>query len=321
MLRHEFGARSGLVATGIGDDAAVLRLPGAKEKWALTTDMLVENIDFRRSWQTPEQLGCRALAVNLSDLAAMGARPRCYTVALGLPAGIGERWIAAFYRGLATEGALHGAVLVGGDFSRTPADIVISIAAIGESVHGRLLFRSGGKSGDILYTTGTLGRAAAGLALLLKGEIRGRTTAEKEAIKAHRTPSPRCKVGLWLAKCGMAGALMDLSDGLSMDLHRLCRASECGAEICLSRLPLFRESRVWGCDPAALALHGAEDFELLFSIRAGEAARFEAAYPRKLPAVTAIGRLTHRRQIVCVRSPGDAPRPLPRQGFDHFRTG
>jgi len=318
MLGTRFGARRRIVEKGIGDDAAVLRLPGALEKWVVTTDMLVEDVDFRRAWQTPEQLGARALSVNISDLAAMGARPRYYTVALGIPSGIGERWIEAFYRGLTSAGARHGAVLIGGDLSLVPCDLVITITAVGESLGGRLLYRSGGRTGDVLYVTEVLGKAAAGLALLERGQVRGRTAAQRAALDAHRGPVPRCTAGLWLAQSGLAGAMMDLSDGLSMDLPRLCEASVAGAEILLSQLPVFREAGAWGCDPAELALHGAEDFELLFSIRAEKVARFEASYPRSLPRVTRIGRLTRNREIVCIAAPGARPRPLPRKGFDHF---
>ncbi len=320
MLRSRFSGAGSFLEMGIGDDAAVLRMPGAREKLVLTTDMLVEEIDFRRGWQTPPQLGWRALAANISDLAAMGVRPRCYTVALGVPTGIGEPWIRAFYRGVTAAGRQHDAVLVGGDLSRTPSSIVISIAAIGESLCRKVLYRSGGRSGDVVYVTGVLGRAAAGLALLECGQIRGRTEGQKDALKAHRTPVPRCAAGIWLAQCGMAGAMMDLSDGLSMDLPRLCEESGTGAQVDLSRLPLFREASAWGCDPTELALHGAEDFELLFTIRAEKAPLFEKAYPGNLPPVTCIGRLTRRRGVVCITGPLESPRPLPRKGFDHFRA-
>ncbi len=321
MLRARFSTHSRFLEKGIGDDAAVLSLAGAQEKWIVTTDMLVEGVDFRRGWLTPVELGWRSLAVNLSDLAAMGSRPRCYTVALGVPAGIGRNWIRAFYRGLRSAGTPYNAVLAGGDLSRSPSGVVIAVTAIGESLHRKILYRSGGRSGDLLYVTGVLGSAAAGLALLERGQIRGRTAAERRALAAHRMPVPRCAAGLWLAQCGFVGALMDLSDGLSTDLPRLCDASSVGAEICLSGLPAFREAAAWGCDPGVLALHGAEDFELLFSVRAEKAVRFEAAYPRSLPPASRIGRLTLKRAVVCITAPGESPRPLPPRGFDHFREG
>ncbi len=319
MLRAGFGAKGRTVKKGIGDDAAVLRVPGAEEDWLVTTDMLVEDVDFRRAWQTPEELGGRALAVNLSDIAAMGGRPRCYTVALGIPIGVGERWIGEFYRGLTSAGDAHNAVLVGGDLSRTPSAIVITIAVVGESLRRNILYRSGGRIGDFLYVTGVLGKAAAGLVLLERGKIRGRTQAQRSALNAHRAPVPRCAAGLWLAQSSLAGAMMDLSDGISMDLPRLCDASSCGAELRLDRLPVFHEASAWGCDPMELALYGAEDYELLFTIRAQKAARFDATYPSSLPPASRIGRLTPGRKIVCLPAPGQRPRPLTRRGFDHFR--
>ena len=319
LLQNRFARRSALVETGIGDDAAVLRLPGSREKWVVTTDMLLEEVDFRRDWQTPRQLGARALAVNLSDLAAMGARPRFYLVALAVPSGIGERWIIALYEGLAQIGLRHGAVLVGGDLSRSPSEIQITITAIGESLRGKLICRSGGAAGDFLYVTGKLGRAAAGLSLLETGCRRAGNPAERRALDAQRSPQPRCEAGLWLAQSGFCGAMMDLSDGLSMDLPRLCHESGAGAEVCLSSLPTFPESRAWGCDPLELALHGAEDFELLFSIRADKMERFASAYPKGLPPVSRIGRLTRARGVALIPAPGRPPRPLAQRGFDHFR--
>lgn len=319
MLQKRFARRSAQVEQGVGDDAAVLRLAGSREKWVITTDMLQEAVDFRREWQTPRQLGARALAVNLSDLAAMGARPRFYLVALAVPAGIGERWIEALYEGLSWIGARYKAILIGGDLSRSASEIQITVTAIGESRCGKVIRRSGGRAGDLLYVTGILGKAAAGLALLQRGHTRARTSSERVALKAHRAPEPRCAAGLWLAQSGFCGAMMDLSDGLSMDLPRLCDASGTGAELVLSRVPVFPEAKAWGCDPLRLALHGAEDFELLFSVRADKAARFASAYPRVLPPVSHIGRLTRKRRIVLLPAPGGPPRPMARRGFDHFR--
>jgi thiamine-monophosphate kinase len=319
LLQERFAGRSTLVEKGIGDDAAVLRLPGCREKWVITTDMLLEEVDFRRDWQTPRQLGARALAVNLSDLAAMGARPRFYLVALAVPSGIGERWIEALYEGLASIALRHKAVLIGGDLSRSTSEIQITITVIGESLHGKVVGRSGGTAGDLLYVTGILGRAAAGLRLLELGRRRAGSPSERQALDAQRAPEPRCEAGLWLAQSGFCGAMMDLSDGLSMDLPRLCEASGTGAEVGLSLLPIFAESRDWGCNSLELALHGAEDFELLFSIRADKAARFASVYPRVLSRVSRIGRLTRRRGVVLIPAPGRTARSLEQRGFDHFR--
>ena len=319
MLLKRFARRSSLVETGIGDDAAVLRLPGSREKWVVTTDMLLEEVDFRRDWLSPEQLGARALAVNLSDLAAMGARPRLYLVALAVTSDIGELWIKALYEGLARVGHRYKAVLIGGDLSRAPSEIQITITAVGESLNGKLVGRSGGTAGDLIFVTGRLGKAAAGLNLLEQGRRRSAKSCERAAMAAHRAPQPRCEAGLWLAQSGLCSAMMDLSDGLSMDLPRLCQASGTGAEVWLSSLPVFPESKAWGCDPQELALHGAEDFELLFCIQADKVDRFASAYPKALPPASRIGRLTRARGVTLMPAPGRLPRPLALRGFDHFR--
>ncbi len=319
MLRRRFTVRSPLLERGIGDDAAVIRPPGAKERWVVTTDMLLEDVDFRRAWQTPAQLGWKSLVVNLSDLAAMGARPRFYTVSLALPGDIGQGWIASFYRGLQSAGAVHGAALIGGDLSSSPQGIQISITAVGETLRRRVVYRSGGQAGDCIYVTGILGLSAAGLLLLQRGRTRGRTAAERLALKAHRMPAPRCAEGEWLAQNRFSRAMMDLSDGLSMDLPRLCRASGCGAAIYTSRLPRFEQAGAWGCNPLELALHGGEDFELLFCLPSSRTVELEADWPSRFPPIRCIGRLNRRPGMVWMEAPGSPSQRLPERGYDHFR--
>lgn len=305
---------------GIGDDAAVFHPPGADEFWAVTTDILLEDIDFCRGWLTPGQLGHKSLAANLSDLAAMGVRPRYYTVGLGIPGELKQNWIAAFYRGMSRLGDAHGAMLIGGDLSRSPHGLHIAIAAFGETLHRRLLYRSGGSPGDLVFVTGTLGLSAAGLRLLELGKTRGESPPERLALKAHREPQPRCETGIWLAQSGLARCMMDLSDGLSVDLPRMCAASRTGAEIYTELLPSFSGCATWRCDPLMLALHGGEDFELLFAVPATGLQAFRAAYPRTYPQVTQIGKLTRKTGIVCRSGPGRPSNPLPALGFDHFRN-
>jgi thiamine-monophosphate kinase len=319
FLQKHFGLRTATLKMGIGDDAAVFHPPGADEFWAVTTDILLEDIDFRRGWLTPGQLGHKSLAANLSDLAAMGVQPRYYTVGLGIPGELKQNWIAAFYRGMSRLGDAHGAMLIGGDLSRSTRGLHISIAAFGETLHRRLLYRSGGSPGDLIFVTGTLGLSAAGLKLLELGKTRGESLPERLALKAHREPQPRCETGTWLAQSGLVRCMMDLSDGLSADLPRMCAAGRTGAEIYTELLPSFPECAAWRCDPLTLALHGGEDFELLFAVPARALQAFRAAYPRGFPQVTQIGKLTRKTGVVCRSGPGKPPTPLPALGFDHFR--
>jgi thiamine-monophosphate kinase len=319
FLRNQYGGKNVFVKQGIGDDAAVLSQRGAAEHWVVTTDMLLQDVDFRVGWLTPDQLGHKALAVNLSDLAAMGARPRFCTVALALPPTCSPAWIDHFYRGLTSLGKREGVVLVGGDLSRSPRGIDITITAVGETVGRNPIYRSRGKAGDALFVTGVLGQSAAGLELLQKKRRKGRSPAERQALKAHRMPQPRCRAGLWLAKRRLARCMIDLSDGLSTDLTRVCRASGLGAEICRKSLPLFTPASRWGCDPLELALHGGEDFELLFSVPAAAVTKLKRSYPPGFPKLTRIGRLKRGTGIMLTSDQDGAFDVLEPRGFDHFR--
>lgn len=319
LLRKQFPAHRRSIIKGIGDDAAVLRPLGSGECLAITTDMLLEEVDFRRSWITPAQLGHKSLAANLSDLAAMGAKPRFFTVALALPSDVTQAWIHAFYRGISRLADRQDAALIGGDLSRSPSGIQVTITAIGTAPANQFRYRSGGHPGDLLYVTGVLGRAAAGLALLQQGRGTGKNSAERAALAAQRTPEPRCEAGVWLAKHDMAKCMMDLSDGLSMDLPRLCEASGVGAEIYRNQVPIFDAARAWHCKPEELGLHGGEDFELLFAVTPHKRERFEAVYPARFPRFSLIGRLRQVQGVDWAESPGARLSPLIARGFDHFR--
>jgi thiamine-monophosphate kinase len=319
LLQRRYPSKSALLKKGIGDDAAVLGFPQAEEHWSVTTDMLLEAIDFRREWTSPRLLGQKSIAVNLSDLAAMGARPRFFTVSLALPSDISEKWILEFYEGMTDPDCAKGAQLIGGDLSHSKSGIAISITALGESLNRKVLYRSGGKPGDILYVTGILGKSGAGLRLLQDGRTHPRSKAQRDALQCHQAPEPRCEEGLWLAQSGFVSCMMDLSDGLSMDLPRMCAASGTGAEIRPADIPIFPESRQWGCDPVELALHGGEDFELLFAVKASQNHLFEKKYPSKFSKATRIGKLTGAAGRIWIVGPGKNRQRLPERGYDHFR--
>jgi thiamine-monophosphate kinase len=282
--------------------------------WVVTTDLLLEGVHFQKAWMTPQQLGHKALAVNLSDIAAMGAAPRYYCASLGLPKGVSTPWLRSFYRGMKKLSEKYDAILVGGDLSRSNEGIQISITVLGESSGGKVVYRSGARAGDHLYVTGVLGRSAAGLRLLQQGIRRGRNRAERDALSAHRTPLPRCEVGAWLAANGYARAMMDLSDGLSVDLPRLCRESGVGAEIVLSKIPTIRGVL------AELALHGGEDYELLFTVDPRKATRMERRYPSSFPRITRIGSISAAPIVRMKDEVTSRSQALPESGYDHFRN-
>lgn len=319
LLRDRYGLPGPRIREGIGDDAAVLRPGRTGEYLLVTTDMLLEGIDFRREWTDPRSLGRKSIAVNLSDLAAMGARPRFFTVSLAVPSDLTERWLLRFYDGLTDPAWCAGARLIGGDLSHSDGTISISVAAMGESVGRKVVYRHGGRPGDFVYATGALGQSAAGLRLLEAGCVRPGSGPRREAVRAHRSPKARTGEGMWLARSGLVRCMMDLSDGLSVDLPRMCAASGVGAEIEAARVPVFAASREWGCDPLELALDGGEDFELLFAVSPAGSRTLEKKVPSSFPRITRIGTLTREAGRVFLLDPAKGRRPLAERGYDHFR--
>jgi thiamine-monophosphate kinase len=253
------------IALGIGDDAAIWQ-PSRSHRSVVSTDMLVEGVHFRRDAMSLEDAGWRAMAANLSDLAAMGARPVLATVALGVPAGNGPAEILTLYRGIAAAARHSRIAIVGGDLSRSDA-MVISITVVGEVRPGHAKTRAGGRPGDVLAVTGELGAARAGLALATgEGQLDG--APAQAALEAFRRPQARIAQGRFLAASANVTAMMDCSDGLGTDLRRLCAAAGCGA--LLESIPVAEPARALaertGEDPERFALAGGEDFELLAAV-------------------------------------------------------
>jgi thiamine-monophosphate kinase len=300
------------VKLGIGDDAALWQ-PSRSHRSAITTDMLVEGVHFTRQIMTLEDAGWRAMVANLSDLAAMGARPVLATVALGVPGTAGADEILEVYRGLAAAAAHSRIDIVGGDLSRSDV-LTISITAIGEVRASNVKTRSGGRPNDVLAVTGPLGAARAGLELASAPNAIAGDLAET-ALRALRRPQAREAEARFLAASVSVHAMMDCSDGLSTDLDRLCQASRCGAR--LEVVPVAPAARALaehrGEDPQTFALAGGEDFELLIAVdqRAFSylAGRFEMRFRRPLAR---IGMLCDRAGIEWNGA------PLPRSGWDHF---
>jgi thiamine-monophosphate kinase len=314
------------LSVGIGDDAAVIRQHDGRAT-VITADLLVEGIDFRLSTTTPWLLGYKALAVSLSDIAAMGARPLHALLSIGVPEGIwNSDFVDELYEGFFALAERYGVALVGGDISRTPERIVIDSIVLGETAHDRAVRRSGARPGDHLFVTGALGGAAAGLRLLERG---ARLRRKRPRAADHRAierlllrqlrPEPRVSWGLALGEEQLATAMIDISDGLSSDLAHLCRSSHVGAVINSSRIPVdplvINLCGRRALDPLLLALHGGEDFELLFTVRP----RDLRWLPRELGGVpvTYIGDITKDAGRIQITE-GARIWTLEPGGFHHF---
>ena len=313
---------------GIGDDAAVFRSPVGKDS-VVTTDLLIEEIDFQRDTTTPELLGHKALAVSLSDIAAMGARARWGLVSIGLPDDVWEAGFAErLYDGYFSLAEQYGVELAGGDVSRTTDKIVIDSILIGECDSGRAVLRRGAVPGDQIFVTGFLGDAAAGLRLIERG-ARVHPASGSKRLEEHSAdrlllrqlrPDPRVGWGILLGEQQLASAMIDISDGLSSDLNHLCRESGVGAVIDAVRIPIDQVvTEICGrraLDPLMLALHGGEDFELLFTVKPGNVGKL----PKRVDGVTvtAIGTIREEWHGVKI-SEGSRVWNLEPGGWEHFR--
>jgi len=308
-IRRTFDEKRADILLGIGDDAALVRGPA---KLLLTTDILVEDEDFRAGDHPPRLLGRKALNINLSDIAAMGGRPLHALVGMAMPGHTDEGWLRQFMAGFRSAAREAGVVLVGGDLSQAEK-IMIAVTVTGEAKFS--VRRGGARAGDAIYVSGTLGDAAGGLRLLEKGGIRGVVKPVRPLVKAFLDPAPRLKLGALLARRKLASAMIDLSDGLSVDLAHICRESGVGAEIEAARVPVSEALMHFGRDPLDLALNGGEDFELLFTVRPARRGAVDRLARRH--GLTRIGRITPGRKVRLVGL-NKKSRPLRPGGFEHF---
>ena len=319
-LRARMPSPPDWVVTGIGDDAAVLQ-PERGMVDVVTTDAMVEDIHFRRAWSAPEDIGHKALAVNLSDLAAMGAAPRALLLSLALPETLPLDDFDRILDGFLALAAQARVPLVGGNITRSPGPVVINVTAIGVARPRRILRRSGARPGDRLYVTGRLGAAATGLALRESGaDLAGLDDDGRACVSKYDRPDARLRTGQIVAHNRAASACMDLSDGLADALTQVAEASGCGVEVLGDALPLHPGALAWaaatGADAAGLALSGAEDYELLFVVPRRRTRLFLAAIRQAgETSVTEIGVCTKER-ATCVVA-GGARADLP-TGFSHF---
>ena len=311
-IRQRASSRGSTVRLGIGDDCAVLRPPAGHDV-LVTTDFSLEGRHFRRDWHPAISAGHRCLARGLSDLAAMGAKPMAAFLSLALPAGLsssraGRKWIDGFLAGLMALADATGTTLAGGDTASAPGDAVLAdIVLVGSAPRGTEMRRSGARVGDSIFVTGALGGAAAELASLATNPQRFRRAVD-DGTHPHLFPAPRLAAGQRLRR--VATAAIDVSDGLSTDLRHLCDESGVGAIVVAAALPVHALART-SASPLDLALHGGEDYELLFTAPAA------ARVPKQIGgvAITRIGEITHGRNIL-LRDDG-AMKPLPAGGWEH----
>ncbi|MBZ5663383.1 MAG: thiamine-phosphate kinase [Acidobacteriia bacterium] len=293
------------LVTGIGDDCAVLRLP-RRHELLVTTDFTIEKVHFRRDWLRPELVGWRCLTRGLSDIAAMGGEPLAAFLSLAVAKDVPQKWVDRFLKGLLELAEEFEVPLAGGDTAQSAGGIQADIVVVGSVPTGKAVLRSGAKAGDQIYVTGELGGSAAALARLMEAKPTG------AGYFRRFRPEPRIAVGQWLRQHGVASAMIDLSDGLSTDLEHICQESRVGAEIEAEAIPRAQAER--GKKPVALelALHGGDDYELLFTSA--------AAVPQEVAGVrvTRIGRIMRSSGMRLIGADGKS-RPLKVRGWEHFR--
>jgi thiamine-monophosphate kinase len=305
--------RNSAVRLGIGDDAALLSARPGYEI-ILTCDWFLESTHFLCDLHPADSVGWKCLARAVSDIAAMGGEPRCFLLSLALPETHTGRWLNEFLRGLHRAARKLKCPLAGGDTTRS-LSVLANVTVVGDIRIGRALLRSGARPGDLIYVSGRLGEAELGLRRLRRLH---RVKRKDSTFHKHLYPEPRLALGRWLSDRQMATAMMDLSDGLSTDLARLCQASGVGARLDASRIPVVRvphRSSVGRVDPLDLALNAGDDYELLFTVPPAQARRVPRAFGG-LP-LTAIGEITRDRGLFVQRD-GRGP-SLPPGGWDPFR--
>lgn len=309
-LRRQSQSHPAGLRLGIGDDASLIT-PTAGHEIILTSDLSIEGVHFLRDRHPPDAIGHRALARSLSDVAAMGGKPRFALVSLALSQRVDRLWVERFYRGLFRLARRFGVVIVGGDTSLSAKVTMADVTVVGEVARGQALLRTGAKPGDAIYVAGTLGLAAAGLRMLRSRLKRPRP----EVLHAHLYPEPQCRLGQFLSEKRLASAAIDLSDGLSLDLQRLLEASGVGAEVAEERIPVPSAAGP-RATALSLALHGGEDYKLLFTVPPSKVSRLPAAFE---------GIRLYEVGRVCARGNGmliegrNGTRPLVSGGYDHFR--
>ncbi len=305
---------------GIGDDCAVIG-PYDGHVFLITTDMLVEDIHFVLGKIDPETLGQKAMAVNLSDIAAMGGTPRHGFVSVAVPKSMDVATIHSVYNGMKAMCRKYGVNILGGDTSASPEKLIINVTLIGEAPENEVLYRKGAKPGDKIYVTGTLGDSAGGLKLI-RAEVSAPAKEASILIEAHNRPIPFLEAGRIIAGSKLAGAMIDISDGLVSDLRHICHASGVGARLFYSAIPLSAGVTALahdnGLDPYELALYGGEDYRLLITVPSKNCAECESLFEREKPCrLFKVGEITEEKGIRMVME-DSREKALSIRGYDHF---
>ncbi|MGB6960442.1 MAG: thiamine-phosphate kinase [Candidatus Acidiferrum sp.] len=308
--------RNRALLLGIGDDAALVKCASGFDE-ILTCDWFLEGTHFLRDRHPPDSVGWKCLARAVSDVAAMGGVPRCFLLSLALPVMHTGSWLEKFLGGLRRAANRFGCPLAGGDTTQRH-EILINVTVVGEVRTGHAGLRSGARQGDVLFVSGQLGEAELGLEQIRR--TKGRVNGQDPILRKHLYPEPRLALGRWLREKRLASAMMDLSDGLSTDLPRLCKASGVGARIEASTIPLVHQPkarRKSGLHLLSLALHGGDDYELLFTVPRAKLKQVPHSF-QGIP-IAAIGEITKKRSLVLIDDEGRSA-TLPNRGWDPFRS-
>jgi thiamine-monophosphate kinase len=305
------------VLLGIGDDAAWVE--SKTRSCLITADLLLEGVHFQLKWTSLYALGYKSLAVNLSDIAAMGGVPAYLVLSLGIPSAMSTTDVDEFYRGIRSLASKSGVSLIGGD-TNIADSLLISVCVIGHAL-SRPITRSGAKAGDDIYVTGTLGDSALALDLLMRNAAPPKNRAVAYLLSRHRLPTPRLKAGALLSKQKLATAMIDVSDGLLQDLGHLCNASGVGALVEEESLPLSSAYRsVAATDRTRYAATGGEDYELLFCVRRKDRSRLQRFRHSLDVPITHIGRCVDAREGVQIVDANRRPVRVKAKGYDHFKA-
>lgn len=318
MLARDLVYNPAGVVKGVGDDTAVLEVSGGA--WLLfTTDMMVEGVHFDLAYSTFYQVGWKALAVNLSDIAAMGGKPAHALVSIAVPPGLDSGSLRELYDGLKYACRIYNVNIVGGDTVKHPDRLVINVALLGEVGAGKAVYRSGARPGDRIYVTGPLGASAAGLYLFQNSTVSLPAEAGEYCRRAYTMPNPRVKEGIILAGCGIT-SLDDISDGLASEMHEICSASGVGCLIRSGDVPVDSRVRAAaeaaGVDPLEWALYGGEDFELVLTAAPGSEEKLAEAAQKESIEIYCVGEINSSGKLLVEAGSGEI-QSLAR-GYDHF---